>query len=118
MSQAKQSEAPAPALLVEVRRGRIVESRHRGHVVACEPDGGEVARLGAPEMVTYLRSSAKPFQSMPLVAAGAAGRVGFTPPEGALPGGPPSGGPVHQAAGAGGVRQNWPAAAAFEGGRN
>src|SRR5438045_903097 len=101
MSQAKQSEAPAPALLVEVRRGRIVESRHRGHVVACEPAGQEVARLGAPEMVTYLRSSAKPFQSMPLVAAGAAERFGFTAREVAIACGSHSGEPVHEATVAG-----------------
>ena len=59
MSQAKQTQAHAPAPLVEVRRGAITESRHRGHVVAVDGDGRVVARLGAPEMITYLRSSAK-----------------------------------------------------------
>jgi L-asparaginase II len=101
LSQVRQSEAPAPALLVEVRRGGIVESRHRGHVVACEPDGRVVARLGAPEMVTYLRSSAKPFQTMPLVASGAAERFGFTDREVAIACGSHSGEPVHEATVAG-----------------
>jgi L-asparaginase II len=70
-----------PAPLVEVWRGRLVESRHRGHVVALDGDGRVVARLGSPETVTYLRSSAKPHQAVPLVATGAADRFGFTPAE-------------------------------------
>ena len=45
----------------------LTESRHRGHIVAIEPDGNIVAFLGAPETVTFLRSSAKPFQAMPLL---------------------------------------------------
>src|SRR5687767_15993722 len=65
-------EVPAPEPLVEVKRGGITESRHRGHIVAVEPDGTIVAHLGAPETVTYMRSSAKPHQAIPLVASGAA----------------------------------------------
>lgn len=70
-----------PAPLVEVTRGRITESRHRGHVVAVDSEGKPVARLGRPGLVTYLRSSAKPFQAVPLVASGAADRFGFTEKE-------------------------------------
>lgn len=70
-----------PAPLVEVWRGEIVESRHRGHVVAVDATGKGIARLGQPEVVTYLRSSAKPFQAIPLVASGAADRFGFTEKE-------------------------------------
>ncbi len=40
-------EIPAAEPLVEVTRGAITESRHRGHVVAVEPDGTIVAYLGA-----------------------------------------------------------------------
>ena len=58
-------EVPAAEPLVEVTRGAITESRHRGHVVAVEPDGNIVADLGAPETVTFLRSSAKPHQAIP-----------------------------------------------------
>jgi L-asparaginase II len=65
-------------------RGGITESRHRGHVVAVEPDGKIVASLGTPEAVTYLRSSAKPHQAIPLVASGAAARFGLTEKEIAL----------------------------------
>jgi len=77
-------EVPAAEPLVEVTRGGITESRHRGHIVAVEPDGKIVAQLGAPETVTYLRSSAKPHQAIPLVASGAADRFGFTEREIAL----------------------------------
>jgi L-asparaginase II len=73
-----------PVPLVEVRRGPIVESRHRGHVIALDGDGTVMASLGAPEMVTYLRSSAKPFQALPLLLSGAADRFGFSEQEIAL----------------------------------
>jgi len=77
-------EVPAAEPLVEVTRGGITESRHRGHIVAVEPDGTIAAFLGAPETVTYLRSSAKPHQAIPLVASGAADRFGFDERELAL----------------------------------
>ncbi len=88
-------EIPAAEPLVEVTRGGITESRHRGHIVAVEPDGTIVAYLGAPETVTYLRSSAKPHQAIPLVASGAADRFGFTEKEIALACGSHSGEPIH-----------------------
>ncbi|MDQ3907767.1 MAG: asparaginase [Acidobacteriota bacterium] len=87
---------PLPAPLVEVWRGGVVESRHRGHVAAVDAAGRLVARLGEPETVTYLRSSCKPFQAMPLVAMGAADRFGFTPQEIAIACGSHSGEPVHE----------------------
>ncbi|HEX8177512.1 MAG TPA: asparaginase [Pyrinomonadaceae bacterium] len=77
----KRENIAEPAPLVEVRRGQIIESRHRGHVIAVDAEGSVVARLGHPQVVTYLRSSAKPFQAMPLVGTGAADRFGFTEKE-------------------------------------
>lgn len=74
-------EGSSSAPLVEVNRGPITESRHRGHIVAVDGTGRTVAALGAPETVTYLRSSAKPFQAIPLVASGAADYFGFTEKE-------------------------------------
>lgn len=88
-------EIPTPEPLVVVTRGGITESRHRGHVVAVEPDGTIAAYLGAPETVTYLRSSAKPHQAIPLVASGAADRFGFTEKEIALACASHSGEPIH-----------------------
>ncbi len=88
-------EIPAAEPLVEVTRGAITESRHRGHIVAVEPDGKIAAYLGAPETVTYLRSSAKPHQAIPLVASGAADHFGFTEKEIALACASHSGEPIH-----------------------
>jgi L-asparaginase II len=78
------ADVPIAEPLVEVRRGSITESRHRGHIVAVDGDGQIVAQLGAPQLVTYLRSSSKPHQAVPLVASGAADHFGFTEKEVAL----------------------------------
>ena len=83
------------ATLVEVTRGAIVESRHRGHVAAVNGDAQLAAYIGTPNTVTYLRSSAKPFQGIPLVASGAADRFGFTDKEIAVACGSHSGEPIH-----------------------
>ena len=89
------SQIPIAEPLVEVRRGAITESRHRGHIVAVEPDGKIVASLGSPQNVTFLRSSAKPFQALPLLVTGAADRFGFTDREVALACGSHNGEPIH-----------------------
>jgi len=101
----RRSNSPRPAPLVEVRRGPIVESRHRGHVAAADGDGRVLARLGEPETVTYLRSSSKPHQAVPLVASGAAERFGFTPREIAVACGSHSGQDVHAETVAGMLRK-------------
>jgi L-asparaginase II len=87
--------APNPAPLVEVWRGPIVESRHRGHVAAVDGEGRLVASLGEPETVTYLRSSGKPFQAVPLLTSGAAERFNFTEAELAVACGSHSGEDLH-----------------------
>jgi L-asparaginase II len=89
------NQVPIAEPLVEVRRGSITESRHRGHVVAIEPDGNVVAYLGSPQNVTFLRSSAKPFQALPLLVSGAADRFGFTDKEVALVCASHNGEPIH-----------------------
>ena len=98
MSQSTSSrnqQIPLAEPLVEVRRGGITESRHRGHVAAVEPDGNVVAALGAPHNLTFLRSSAKPFQALPLLVTRAAARFGFTDEEIALACGSHNGEPIH-----------------------
>lgn len=90
-----QQQIPVPESLVEVTRGAITESRHRGHIVAVEPNGRIAAFLGAPETVTFLRSSAKPHQAIPLVESGAADHFGFTEAEIALACASHSGEPLH-----------------------
>src|ERR687895_885995 len=90
-----QKQIPIAEPLVEVRRGSITESRHRGHVAAVEPNGNVVASLGAPHNVTFLRSSAKPLQALPLLTSGAAERFGFTDEEVALACASHNGEPIH-----------------------
>lgn len=55
----------ASPLSVVVRRGDVIESRHRVHAVAARGDE-IVDAAGDPALVTFLRSSAKPFQALPL----------------------------------------------------
>jgi len=88
-------EIPIAAPLVEVKRGSITESRHRGHIVVIEPDGNIIASAGAFETVTFLRSSAKPLQAIPLLVTGAADKFGFTDREVALACASHNGEPIH-----------------------
>jgi L-asparaginase II len=53
---------------VAARRGGTVESLHRVHAVAVR-DGEVVVQAGDASLVTFLRSSAKPLQALPLVHA-------------------------------------------------
>src|SRR5213594_2155022 len=69
---------------VEQLRGGVVEAWHEVHVAAVNSTGGLVARTGDPELVTFWRSAAKPFQALPLVEDGAAERFGLTSEELAL----------------------------------
>src|SRR2546425_7966883 len=59
-------------MLVENRRGSVVESRHVVHVAVVDAAGKLVAAAGKPDLVTFWRSAAKPFQALPLVEDGAA----------------------------------------------
>ena len=68
------------ARLVEVTRGSIIESLHTGAVVVTRTDGA-VAAVGDRRLVTYPRSSLKPFQALALVAAGGVERFGLTDEE-------------------------------------
>ena len=65
-------------MLVENRRGSVVESRHQVHVAVVDAAGKLVAQAGDPDLVTFWRSAAKPFQALPLVADGAVERFGLT----------------------------------------
>lgn len=61
-----------------------MESWHRVSVVIVDHRGRRVAASGDPAFPTFLRSAAKPFQALPLVADGAAERFGVTTEELAL----------------------------------
>jgi L-asparaginase II len=55
-------------IVVEVTRGEVVEARHAVHAVAVREGRIELA-AGDPSLFTYLRSSAKPIQALPVVRA-------------------------------------------------
>jgi L-asparaginase II len=58
----------AEPIRVTVVRGETVESVHHVHAVAVR-EGQVVAEAGDPELVTFMRSAAKPIQAMPLARA-------------------------------------------------
>jgi len=73
---------PAPAetvnpVLVEVVRGTMVESRHRGAIAVVAPDGSVIHAIGDVTREVYPRSAIKPVQALPLVESGAADAFGF-----------------------------------------
>jgi L-asparaginase II len=72
---------PEDAPLAAVTRGALLESVHRGRLVICDPDGKVLEAAGDPEAYIYARSSAKPFQALPLVRSGAADALGLTDDE-------------------------------------
>lgn len=56
--------------IFHLTRGDVVESIHFGAAAVVDTSGNLVAWFGDPEVVTFLRSSAKPFQAMPLLEHG------------------------------------------------
>ncbi len=69
---------PPNPILVEIRRGAIVEAVHRGAIVALEPDGNLIAALGNIDLMTSTRSAIKPIQAIPFITSGAADRFNVT----------------------------------------
>lgn len=67
--------------LVEVTRGSLVESVHRGSIAVVDAAGKLLAWAGNPELVTYYRSAAKPIQALPVITTGAAERFGLNDEE-------------------------------------
>jgi L-asparaginase II len=70
--------------LAEIIRGSVTESVHFGHVAVVDATGQVVAGAGDTGTEIFFRSSAKPFQALPLVVSGAADAFGFTSEELAL----------------------------------
>ena len=58
-------------------RGGAIESRHRVHAVAVAADGRLVASARDPDLSTFWRSCAKPFQLMPLLEGGGFDALGW-----------------------------------------
>ncbi|MES1163813.1 MAG: asparaginase [Rhizobacter sp.] len=68
-------------VLVEVMRGDTIESTHRGAVAVLDADGAVLAALGDIDRPIFPRSAVKVLQALPLVASGAADRLGLTEAE-------------------------------------
>ena len=82
-------------VLVEVTRGQLVESCHRGAVAVADTDGTLVLAIGDVAKPVFPRSAIKALQALPLVEAGAADRYGFGDEELALACASHSGEPAH-----------------------
>ncbi len=70
--------------LVYATRGDIVESIHWGAIAVVDKNGKLFASFGDPELVTFLRSSSKPIQALPLMELGGAEQYQLTNKEIAL----------------------------------
>src|SRR5688572_14120384 len=81
--------------LVEVTRGRLVESRHRGSVSVVDADGGIVLSIGDVDRRVFPRSAVKALQALPLLETGIADKYGLTDEEIALACASHSGEPEH-----------------------
>ncbi|MEO8056822.1 MAG: asparaginase [Burkholderiales bacterium] len=71
-------------LLVEVKRGGVLESSHCGALAVLDADGAVVAQLGDIDRPIFPRSAVKVLQALPLVASGAAEQLGLNDEELAL----------------------------------
>jgi L-asparaginase II len=71
-------------VLVDVTRGGLVESRHRGAFAVVDAGGKVVASAGDIDQRVFPRSTVKAIQALPLVESGAADKYGFGPAELAL----------------------------------
>ncbi len=71
-------------VLVEVTRGGIVESAHRGSIAVIDADGRVAFAIGDIDRPVFPRSAVKVLQALPLVESGAADRLGLTDDELAL----------------------------------
>jgi L-asparaginase II len=85
----------ANPILVEVTRGDLVESVHRGSVAIVDASGTVRFALGDVTTPVYSRSSLKPIQAIPLVESGAADAFGLSDEEIALACASHSGEPMH-----------------------
>ncbi len=85
------------ALLAVVTRGAMVESVHFGSVAVVDRDGHMLRAAGNPWHSTATRSALKPFQAVPLVAAGGLERFGYSDAQAALLCSSHSGEPRHVA---------------------
>jgi L-asparaginase II len=82
-------------VFVEVSRGHLVESRHRGAICVIDGDGHSVINIGDTTLPVFPRSAIKAVQALPLVESGAADAYGFGDAELSLACASHSGEPEH-----------------------
>lgn len=82
-------------VLVEVLRGAVVESAHRGAIAVFDADGKSFLEIGNTARPVFPRSAVKAIQALPLVESGAADAFGFGVRELALACASHSGEPAH-----------------------
>src|SRR5918997_2591618 len=98
-AEVPEPEAPEPdAPVAALWRGNLIESVHRGRYVVCNARGETLDSLGDCRAPVHLRSTAKPFQALPLVFSGTADEFGITGGELAVACASHSGEPRHLAA--------------------
>jgi len=92
------NDAANTPVLVEARRGDIVENRHRGSAAVADSKGAIVAAWGDIERPVYPRSAIKPLQTISVVDSGAADALALGDVELALACASHAGEPGHVAA--------------------
>lgn len=70
--------------LYELTRGELVESVHYGSIAISDNQGNLVGWFGDPETISFLRSSAKPFQALPFIEENGDNAFELSPKEVAL----------------------------------
>lgn len=60
----------ADPILVDVQRGELLETVHRGRLVITGPDGSTLVALGGVDEPMYPRSSVKPLQAIAMLESG------------------------------------------------
>jgi L-asparaginase II len=88
--------ASSNPVLVEVFRGELVESRHRGAIAIADGQGRLVLALGDVSLHVYPRSAVKALQAIPLIESGAADAFGLSTEELAVACASHSGDRVHR----------------------
>jgi L-asparaginase II len=98
MTPSRDDLASANPVLVEVTRGGLIESYHRGAIAIADDDGEIKLALGDIDTPIYPRSAVKFLQAIPLIESGAADAYGLNTTELAVACGSHSGEAVHIAA--------------------
>jgi len=84
-----------PTIVAKVFRGQGPESYHCGSVAVVDSEGRLRYKIGDPYLLTFMRSTSKPFQAIPVVESGAARKFDFSSKELAIMAGSHSGEPEH-----------------------